>query len=315
MNPELNPFSPGAGAPPPALVGRSEILDQASLALARIKAGRPEKSIFLVGLRGVGKTVLLHRISELAEEREYKCFMIEAQEKKSLPELLIPYLRTILFSLDAKASTSEKVKRGLRVLKSFFSAIKLKYQGIEIGLDIDPEKGTADSGDLEVDLTQMFIALGEAAKDRQTAIAIIIDELQYLKEEELSALIMAVHKIAQKTLPLIIFGGGLPQLVGKAGRAKSYAERLFNYPTIGPLNENDAREALQNPAEKEGASFNQDALSEIFKVTQGYPYFLQEWGYHAWNLAETKIIDLSVVKKATKKALMRLDESFFSCAL
>jgi type II secretory pathway predicted ATPase ExeA len=305
MNQEQNPFSPGAGAPPPELTGREEILEQAKLALARIKRGKAEKSIFLVGLRGVGKTVLLNRIDELAKNNQHHSVIIEANENKSLPLILLPVLRKILFSLDNKHL--------FRVFKSFLSTIKSVNIGdvLELTINVEPEKGTADSGDLEADLTDLFVALAEAAKARQTAIAIIIDELQYVKEKELSALIMAIHKTTQKALPLIILGAGLPQLVGQAGKAKSYAERLFSYPEIGALNKEDAQRALQQPVEREGASFTSEALTEIFQLTQGYPYFLQEWGYHAWNLASTKIIELDTIKKATEVALKKLDENFF----
>ena len=310
MNPLQNPFSPGAGSPPPELAGRSEILDKAMMALARIKRGRSEKSLLLIGLRGVGKTVLLHKISELAEEQGYKALMIEANENKELPELLIPYLRQLLFSIDKGEMVNAKVKRALRVLKSF--GMKIKPDGeVEIGLDIDPEKGVADSGDLEADLAQLFIVLGEAAKDRGTAIAIIIDEMQYLQEEELSSLIMAVHKVSQKSLPLILIGAGLPQLRGKAGNAKSYAERLFDYPEVGPLADEDARLALQEPAQAEGASFSKEALEEILQVTKKYPYFIQEWGYQSWNNASVSPIMLDVVKDATEKSIARLDQNFF----
>lgn len=305
-----NPFSPGAGSPPPELAGRSEILEKALVALARIKARRSEKSFLLVGLRGVGKTVLLHKISELAEENNYKSLMIEAREDKSLSELLIPYLRQLLFSLDVGEMVSEKVKRATRILKSFM--LKLNPNGaVEFGLDIDPERGTADSGDLETDLSQLFIALGEAAQDRSTAIAIIVDEMQYLKDEELSSLIMAVHKITQKSLPLIVIGAGLPQLLGKAGNAKSYAERLFDYPEVGPLEDDDAKLALQGPVKAQRVLFSEDALKEILRVTEKYPYFLQEWGYQAWLLAEKSPITLSVVKKATTESIKRLDKNFF----
>ncbi|MEK7141579.1 MAG: ATP-binding protein, partial [Patescibacteria group bacterium] len=267
MKAVLNPFSPGAGSPPPELAGRSEILEKAMVALARIKAGRSEKSFLLVGLRGVGKTVLLHKISEVAEENGYKPLMIEAREDKSLSELLIPYLRQLLFSLDIGKSVSEKVKRATRILKSFM--LKVNPNGaVEFGLDIDPEKGTADSGDLETDLSQLFIALGEAAQDRSTAIAIIVDEMQYLNDEELSSLIMAVHKITQKSLPLIVIGAGLPQLLGKAGNAKSYAERLFDYPEVGPLENDDAKLALQGPVNAQHVLFSDDALNEILRVTE-----------------------------------------------
>ena len=310
MKAVLNPFSPGAGSPPPELAGRSEILEKAMVALARIKAGRSEKSFLLVGLRGVGKTVLLHKISEVAEENGYKPLMIEAREDKSLSELLIPYLRQLLFSLDIGKSVSEKVKRATRILKSFM--LKVNPNGaVEFGLDIDPEKGTADSGDLETDLSQLFIALGEAAQDRSTAIAIIVDEMQYLNDEELSSLIMAVHKITQKSLPLIVIGAGLPQLLGKAGNAKSYAERLFDYPEVGPLENDDAKLALQGPVNAQHVLFSDDALNEILRVTEKYPYFLQEWGYQAWLLAEKSPITLSVVKKASTESIRRLDKNFF----
>ena len=310
MKAVLNPFSPGAGSPPPELAGRSEILEKAMVALARIKAGRSEKSFLLVGLRGVGKTVLLHKISEVAEENGYKPLMIEAREDKSLSELLIPYLRQLLFSLDIGKSVSEKVKRATRILKSFM--LKVNPNGaVEFGLDIDPEKGTADSGDLETDLSQLFIALGEAAQDRSTAIAIIVDEMQYLNDEELSSLIMAVHKITQKSLPLIVIGAGLPQLLGKAGNAKSYAERLFDYPEVGPLENDDAKLALQGPVNAQHVLFSDDALNEILRVTEKYPYFLQEWGYQAWLLAEKSPITLPVVKKASTESIRRLDKNFF----
>lgn len=310
MNALFNPFSPGAGSPPPELAGRSEILNKALIALARIKAKRAEKSFLMVGLRGVGKTVLLHKIEEMAKENGYKPIMIEAREDRNLAELLIPYLRQLLFSLDVGEMISDKVKRAYRVLKSF--VLKMSPEGtIELGLDIDPEKGTADSGDLEVDLAQLFIALGEAAQDRATAIAIIIDEIQYLADEELSSLIMAVHKITQKSFPLIVIGAGLPQLLGKAGNAKSYAERLFDYPEVGPLEDEDAKQALQEPVRAQQVSFTEEALDEILRVTEKYPYFLQEWGYQAWQMAEKTPINLPVIQKASIEAIKRLDKNFF----
>lgn len=246
MDPLHNPFSPGAGSPPPELAGRNDILAKALMTLARVRRGRSEKSLIIIGLRGTGKTVLLHEISALAEKEGYQSVMIEAHEKKSLPEILLPELRRILFSLDAGEMISSKVKRAFRVLKSFVSSVRVnvKMQEIDFGIGIEPEKGAADSGDLEADLAQVFIALGEAAQDRNTAVAIIVDELQYLSDEELSSLIMAVHKVSQKSLPVVVIGAGLPQLVGKAGRAKSYAERLFDYPELGPLKKADAKLAL-----------------------------------------------------------------------
>lgn len=313
MDSLYNPFSPGAGTPPPQLAGRSDILQQALMTLARVKRGRAEKSILLIGLRGTGKTVLLNQILTLAERELYHAILIEAHEKKSLPETLLPELRRVLFYLDTGEKISAKVKRALRVLKSFVSSIKINFKAseIDLGIGIESEKGTADSGDLEADLAQVFMALGEAAQDRDTAIAIIIDELQYLNEVELSSLIMATHKISQRSLPIVIIGAGLPQLVGKAGQAKSYAERLFDYPELGPLKKEDAKSALQDPVQREKVSFTEEALDEIIRVTQGYPYFLQEWGYQAWNIADKSPIDIHVAKKATIASIQRLDQNFF----
>ena len=311
MDPLINPFSPGAGSPPPELAGRDDILEQARITLGRIKAGRYEPSLMLVGLRGVGKTVLLNRIRELAEREQYGVTMVEATESRSLPELLLPALRQILFQLDAMANVSEKAKRGLRVLRSFIGSIKLKTGDLELSVNVDPERGAADSGDLEADLADLFVALGEAAQDRKTAIAIIVDEVQYLDETEMSALIMAIHRVSQRQLPLVLIGAGLPQLVGLAGRSKSYAERLFRYPLVGPLTARYAKDALQDPVQAQGARFTDAALDELFTATHGYPYFLQEWGYHAWNLALESPIDIDVVRQATEVAIRKLDESFF----
>lgn len=310
-----NPFSPGAGTPPPELAGRQTLLDKARLTLRRIKLGRPEKSFLMVGLRGVGKTVLLNRIRQMAQDDGYRTIYIEAHENKSLPALLLPELRRVLLGLDGMAGLSEKVKRGLRVLRSFVSGVKVKVSEVEFGLDIDPEKGAADSGDLEADLPELFVALGEAAADRKTAVAIILDELQYLTRDELSALIMAMHRVAQRQLPVALIGAGLPQLVGLAGKSKSYAERLFDYPELGPLDAHETAEALQGPVQKEGVAFTPEAIAEIRRVTQGYAYFLQEWGYQAWNLADASPIDLAIVHEATRRSIARLDSSFFRVRL
>jgi hypothetical protein len=311
MNPLLNPFSPGAGNPPPELAGRGELLGQAKIMLARVKHGRFEQSLMLVGLRGVGKTVLLNRIRDMAEADGFGTLMIEATETTPLPELLVLGLRGLLIRLDAMEGLSAKAKLALRVLRSFIGALRLKLGGVEIGLDIDPEKGLADSGDLETDLADLLAALGEAAADRKTAVAILIDEIQYLSEAEMSALIRAVHRLSQRQLPLVLVAAGLPQLVGLAGRSKSYAERLFRYPEVGPLAAPDAIAALRDPALKGGAAFSEDALKEIVRQTRGYPYFLQEWGYQAWNLAQGPTIDKAVVLRATDASIKKLDGSFF----
>lgn len=311
MDPIKNPFVPGAGTPPPALTGREDVLGKAEVTLARIREGRSAKSFMLIGLRGVGKTVLLNRVRDMADKRGYKATLIEAHEDKHLSELLIPPLRQILMSLDRMENASEQVKRGLRVLRSFVSGLRVKVGELELGLDGDAERGTADSGDLEADLAELFTAVGEAAAARGTAVAISIDEMQYLSEQELSALIMAIHRLAQRQLPLVLVGAGLPQLVGLSGKSKSYAERLFDFPAVGALGIDDARNALQKPVRDENVEFTNEALDEIIRVTQRYPYFLQEWGHHAWNMAEESPISLAVVQRSTNAAIQSLDESFF----
>ncbi len=306
-----NPFSPGAGSPPPELVGRDQIIEKSKVLLGRVRQRRSEKSLLFVGLRGVGKTVLLNEVERLARNSAYHTITLEAHEDKGLAALLTPHLRRLLFELDREKGASAKVRRGLGVLRSFISAIKVKVADIEFGLDIEPERGTADSGDLEADLSNLFIAVAEAAQDRGTAVALLIDEIQYLSEKELSALIMAMHKMQQRQLPLVLLAAGLPILTRLAGESKSYAERLFEFPEIGPLSSSDATKALQDPVVRAGVKFSGDAIKEIIRLTQGYPYFIQEWGYQSWNYAEKSSISLLDVQKATATVIKRLDENFF----
>jgi hypothetical protein len=311
MDPIKNPFSPGAGSPPPELVGRDPILQTARILLGRVKRKRPERSMLLTGLRGVGKTVLLNEIERIARADGYRTIAIEASEDKPLGLLISPYMRSLLYELDRGAGVSEKVKRGLAILRSFIGALSVTVDDITYGLDINPEVGTADSGDLEIDLPSLFVAIGEAAEHRETAIAILIDEVQYFSSKELAALIMAMHKVQQRQLPLVLLGAGLPILPGLAGESKSYAERLFSFPDVGALSEADAAKALQDPAAVAGIAFESDALDEIYRLTKGYPYFVQEWGYQAWNLAETSPITRELVESATTSVIERLDRSFF----
>ena len=306
-----NPFSPGAGSPPPELVGRDAILQKVRILLGRVRQRRSEKSMMLVGLRGVGKTVLLNETEHLAKKDGYHTIILEAHEGKSLAALLTPQLRRLLFELDRMADLSEKVRYGLGVLKSFISGIKVKVAEIEFGLDIEAERGSADSGDLEADLPNLFTAVAEAAQDRGTAIALLIDEIQYLSEKELSALIMSMHKMQQLQLPLVLLGAGLPILTRLAGESKSYAERLFEFPAIGPLSSPDASKALRDPVIAAGVEFDDGAINEIVRLTQGYPYFIQEWGYQSWNHAKESRITLEDVQTATKSVTKRLDDNFF----
>ena len=315
MDPRANPYAPGAGSPPPELAGRDELIEHAAIALDRIRAGRAAKSLLLVGLRGVGKTVLLNRIRNEAEARGFATIFIEAPEKRSLPAMLAGPLRTALLKLDRLAASGDLAKRGLRALGGFISAMKLKFGDVEFGVDLGTEPGVADTGDLEHDLADLLATVAAAAREKKTALVLFIDELQYVEEEQLAALITALHRCAQRSLPVTLVGAGLPQLVGQTGRAKSYAERLFEFPEVGPLAPDDARTALQSPAARQGVSYTNDALDEILSQTQAYPYFLQEWGKHCWQCAENSPITRADVDVATATAIAELDASFFRVRL
>lgn len=311
MDPVTNPFAPGAGTPPRELAGRDEVRETVRIALQRVWRGNPAKSVLMVGLRGVGKTVLLDRMREDAEATAIHTVRLEAPEYRSLPALLAPELRKALLRLSRTEQAKALAERGLRALAGFAKALKVKYEDIEVGFDFDPEPGLADNGDLEHDLQALIEAVGEAAKSADTALAMFIDELQYVQEEELAALITALHRAAQRRLPVALVGAGLPQLRGRTGRAKSYAERLFAFPEIGPLDEDAARAALAKPAEAEDVAFTPEALNAILEKTHRYPYFLQEWGKHAWDVASQSPITLTDVEQASTTAVAALDEGFF----
>lgn len=311
MDPVRNPFAPGAGTPPPELAGREGLRETVRIALERVRLGLPTKSILMIGLRGVGKTVLLDRMRDDAEAEGIQTVRIEAPEGRSLPAMLAPQLRQALLRLSRNAQAKALSQRALRALAGFAKALKVKYHDIEVGVDLDPEPGLADNGDLEHDLQALLEAVGAAAKKAGTALAMFVDELQYVEETQLAALITALHRSAQRRMPVVLVGAGLPQLRGQMGLAKSYAERLFDFPEIGPLNEADARIAIAKPALDEGVVINEDALRSIVRKTQGYPYFLQEWGKHAWDTAAKSPITAADVKRASAGAVAALDESFF----
>jgi hypothetical protein len=310
MDPRRNPFAPGAGTRPPELAGRDALLERNAVALDRIRAGRPARPSILYGLRGVGKTVLLSTMGNAAEGEGMAIVSIEAPENRSLPGILVPALRAALLRLDRVKQASAGVKRALRALAGF-ARLKVKYDDLEVALDLDPEPGLADSGDLDADLADLIVATGEAARERQSAIVLVIDELQYVPEEQLASLISALHRASQKQLPVTMIAAGLPQLLGQMGRAKSYAERLFEFVAIGPLEPEAARDAIRLPIEREGEGIEGEALSAIIAQTQGYPYFLQEWGKHSWDVAEASPIRAGDVERATQSALAELDASFF----
>lgn len=307
MDPLDNPFRPGAGTPPPALVGRDDLIDKYGVALRRTIAGRPGKSLMPIGLRGVGKTVLLNRFHEIARDEGLKIAFVEAPETGDLARLLAIRLRTIFLELD-RGAVSRAVKRALGTLKSFSATLP---DGTSISLDVDAIAGTADSGVLTEDITDLLVAAGEAAKDRRSGILLAIDEVQYLTGDELGALISAIHRTVQLNLPVILVGAGHPQLPGLAGNAKSYAERLFEFPHIGSLAPDDARAVLEIPAGEQGIEFEDGALEGLIGRSQGFPYFLQEWGYHVWNAASSSPISVDDVRLAGPEVQRQLDENFF----
>ncbi|MGE0335954.1 MAG: ATP-binding protein [Gammaproteobacteria bacterium] len=311
MNPISNPYAPGAGTPPPELAGRDELREIVRIAAERVRVGRPAKSLLLVGLRGVGKTVLLDRMRDDAEAGGLHTLRIEAPEGRSLPALLAPQLRQALLRLSTVEQASALGKRALRALAGFAKGLKFKYQDIEVGFDYEPEPGLADNGDLEHDLQALLESAGETTRSAGTALILFIDELQYVEEDQLAALITALHRVAQRRLPVVMVGAGLPQLPGRMGRAKSYAERLFDFPQIGPLTDAEAAKAITVPAREQHVEFEPAALERIVRETQGYPYFLQEWGKHAWDVAHQSPITERDVERAAGNAIAALDESFF----
>lgn len=311
MDPIRNPFAPGAGTRPPELAGRGELREHVRIAINRIRMGRPAKSILMVGLRGVGKTVLLDQMSDDARASGILVIGVEAPEGRSLPALLAPQIRLALLQLSHVAKAKHLAERGLRALAGFAKALKVKFGDIEVGLDLEPEAGLADNGDLEQDLPALLETVGEAARVAATAVVLFVDELQYVPEEQLAVLIAALHRCAQRQMPITMVGAGLPQLRGQTGKAKSYAERLFDFPEVGPLHEEAARRAIEKPVRDEGAHIEKSATDRIIAETHRHPYFLQEWGKHAWDAAAQSPITLGDVETASRLAIAALDSSFF----
>lgn len=310
MDPIRNPFVPGAGTPPPELAGRSQLLGTIDIRIQRLKHGKPERGYLLIGLRGVGKTVLLEQVRRNVANFGCESIRIEAPENRSLPSLIAPALRETLLRLSRVTSATEAAKRALRAIAGF-AKLKLTYGDLEVGLDFEPEPGLADNGDLTHDLTALLVEAGHAAKAANSAIVLLIDEIQYVKEQELEALIMALHRCTQDQLPVMLIGAGLPQLRGQMGKAKSYAERLFEFENVGPLSGPDATYAIVKPIQDEEKHIDEDAVLAICILTQGYPYFLQQWGKQSWDIATDPNITISDVRGATPVTIAALDESFF----
>lgn len=309
MDPVLNPFAPGAGSRPPELAGRDSIIDNASIALKRIRAGRHAKSQMLLGLRGVGKTVLLNRISEIADREGYLTAIVEAPEGDSLAQILVPQLKVLLFRLSGVEKARVVANRAMAALRSFASMFKVSFGDFEAG--VAPDTDMAASGHLETDLSSLMLIVGQAARAAERPVAMFIDEVQYLQPADLRALIAALHQVSQRALPLVVFGAGLPLLAGLAGDAKSYAERLFDFPLVGPLDPAASRDAVRKPIRDAGADIAEDALEQIVQQTEGYPYFLQEWGHYSWDVAPKAPINIKDVQRAAKEATEGLDTSFF----
>lgn len=309
MDPVRNPFAPGAGSQPPELAGRHEIIAAADTALQRVLLGKPAQSQMLLGLRGVGKTVLLNKIEQLAENHGYLTSFIEAPEDKKLVELLYPKVHQVLRKLSLSEAAKAATHQAMRALRSFAGAFKISVGDFEVS--VDPEPGVADSGNLEYDLTELFLKVGDAAKAAGKGWVLLIDEVQYLKPVELGALIVAIHRINQKGLPVLLFGAGLPAIAALSGDAKSYAERLFNFPKVDALSNDDAANAIKQPIEEEEETIDDELLGRIISQTQGYPYFLQEWGYQVWNASAQSPFSIDCLELAEAEALRRLDEGFF----
>ncbi len=310
MEPEKNPYVPTAGAPPAVLVGRGALIESFRSTLARVKNGRAEQSVIPYGLRGVGKTVLLNTFVADAKRGGYIVAYLEADDERTFLHKLAIEMQGILFSLDTPARVNELAKRAMRVFKSF--TVRLGFDGLSASIGVEPERGLGDSGDLQLDLTALLCGIGEAARAQETAVLIAVDEAQYLSEAELAAVIMAMHRVNQLSLPVLFVATGLPQILQRLGEAKSYAERLFNFCPIGALDERDAREAIVAPAAMEHVNYEEAAVRRLIEVSGGYPFFVQLFAYDVWNAAPASPIAAAVVDEIEPVTLAKLDNGFFS---
>jgi hypothetical protein len=308
VDPVRNPYSPGAGTRPPALVGRDREIEAMDVTLQRLLLGRDGRSQMLTGLRGVGKTVLLNEFEQLASGRGYFHEHIEVSEDGRLPARLVAAFRRVLLAMDAKRRIGGRVRRALGVLKAFSLRIP---DGPELHLDVDAVYGPADSGDLGADLAGLFVELGDVARGQETGVLVTIDELHYVDLATLEALVVGLHRAAQLRLPVTVAGAGLPSLATLTGEAKSYAERMFTFPRIGSLAADQAHEALEAPARDDGVEWDAGALDRVLEVAQCYPYFLQAFGKEAWDVAEGDVITREEVERSIPVAVAELDDGFF----
>jgi hypothetical protein len=310
MRPHDNPYTPNAGARPPALVGRDAQLEAFEVLLDRLRRGHTEQSLLITGLRGVGKTVLLGAFEERAREREWTTVEAEITKNVEFGVRMAQLARRALLQVAPRARWRDRGRRAAEVLRSF--QLTVSPQGeLTFGLDVDAAEGLADSGSLGEDLTDVLVALGEAAQEQDRGVVFLFDEVQFLSLAELEALIAALHKTVQRQLPITLVGAGLPQLPRLAGEAKSYAERLFQFPMIGRLSSEEAARALVEPAAPLGVEFAHEAVEAIVDYTEGYPYFLQEYGKLVWEHADASPVTLADVRGAQEAVEAKLDSSFF----
>ncbi|MFD4421328.1 AAA family ATPase [Agromyces sp. NPDC058484] len=311
-----NPYTPNAGAAPEVVVGRDDHLEAFTVLLRRLERHRTEQSMIITGLRGVGKTVLLGQFGEIARKAAWEVVEVEAGrlDDPRFRQAMFSHLKSALLRLSPRARWTERGRRAAEVLSAF--AVSVDKQGtFSVSWDVPPAEGEGDNGDLAMDLTDVFVALGEAAEEQGRGVALLIDEVQFLGRSQLEALIQAVHKTVQRKLPITFVGAGLPQIAELAGDAKSYAERLFRFPVVGSLTGEDARRALTEPALVEGVSYDPDAVDLAMEITQGYPFFIQELGSQVWSVANGDRVQRSDVEIAKDAYEAKLDGSFFRVRL
>lgn len=304
-----NPYRPGAGMSPAYLAGRDNTINEAQNILQAINYGYSARSVVYYGLRGVGKTVLLNYIENLADEMDLPSEYMEIAERdRSFQYQMALHIYKLINRLSLLKNIESHIKKALSILKAF----TIKYGCDDISIEVNPANGISDTGNLANDMTELFLALGVIAQKQNKGVVLFIDEIQYIKDDEFEALMEAIHRTNQKNYPIVIFSAGLPKIAKIAGDVKSYAERLFDFIEIDSLNNEEAKLALIEPAKRFQINYTDEAVNKIIEITQGYPYFLQEYGKWVWECKkEESIIDIKIVNKAYDKFEQSLDKAFF----
>ena len=309
----LNPYTPGAGKTPAYLAGRGNTIEKAEEALVYLQNEYTGQSKIYYGLKGVGKTVLLNVIENIADKLDILYEHIEISENDDFKKVISLHTQKLMNKLSAIETVKNYGRKALGILKAFNATWSPDSREISVGFtgNIEAALGTADTGNFQNDLTELFIALGMLGKNSKKPVCFFLDEVQYLKDDEFEGLIAAIHRINQKDLPILLFCAGLPKIAKLAGDVKSYAERLFEFIPIGSLNRQDAIEALINPARKQGVVYDDSAVNEIVSLTEGYPYFIQEFGKQVWQYIENGSINKKSIEMALPVFHQSLDASFF----